>query len=393
MRYSDLTTRIAGEGSAAWDLHFEAMQRKNNGEAITVLSVGDPDFFTPTPIVDAAIESLRAGDTHYAAILGISRLRQAIAKRFSQESGIATQENQIAVLAGGQCALFGVVHCVLNPLDEVIVIDPTYVTYEGVFGACGAQMVKVPAKVENDFVVQAADIATAITPKTKAILINSPQNPTGAVIPRDTWLAIAQLCCEHDLWLISDEVYSSLVYEGEHIHPATLPGMAQRTATINSLSKSHAMTGWRLGWVVGPTELMTHLENLGLSMLYGCPEFIQKAACVALESDLSETIEMRQQYKLRSQSVTHALADAVGAIVFKPKAGMFVMLDIRPTGLNAHQFARRLLDEWGVSVLVGDAFGRQTEGFVRIGLVEPVPVLLDACEKIKQLTKALSREK
>jgi arginine:pyruvate transaminase len=193
--------------------------------------------------------------------------------------------------------------------------------------------------------------------------------------------------------LISDEVYSSLVYEGEHIHPATLPGMAQRTATINSLSKSHAMTGWRLGWVVGPTELMTHLENLGLSMLYGCPEFIQKAACVALESDLSETIEMRQQYKLRSQSVTHALADAVGAIVFKPKAGMFVMLDIRPTGLNAHQFARRLLDEWGVSVLVGDAFGRQTEGFVRIGLVEPVPVLLDACEKIKQLTKALSSEK
>lgn len=384
MRYSDLTKRIAGEGSAAWDLHFEAMQRKANGQDITVLSVGDPDFFTPQPIVEAAIASLQAGDTHYAAILGISRLRQAIAKRFSEQSGLKSDEAQVAVLAGGQCALFGVAHCVLNPHDEIIVIDPTYVTYEGVFGACGAKMVKVPAKVENDFVVLAQDIANAITSKTRALLINSPQNPTGSVIPRDTWLAIAKLCCDHDLWLISDEVYSTLVYEGEHISPATLPGMAERTATINSLSKSHAMTGWRLGWVVGPKELMPHLENLGLSMLYGCPEFIQKAACVALESDLSETLAMREQYKLRSQSVVKALSDAAGLVVFKPKAGMFVMLDIRPTGLSTHEFARRLLDEYGVSVLVGDAFGKQTEGFVRIGLVEPVEVLIAACEKIKK---------
>lgn len=393
MRYSNLTKRIAGEGSAAWDLHFEAMRRKEQGEDITVLSVGDPDFSTPQPIVEAAIASLKAGDTHYAEILGIARLRQAIAKRFSDQTGIDFQHNQVAVLAGGQCALFAVAHCVLNPGDEIIVIDPTYVTYEGVFGACGATMVKVPAKVENDFVVLAQDIANAITPRTRALLINSPQNPTGSVIPLSTWLDIAKICIQHDLWLISDEVYSTLVYEGEHISPATLPGMAERTATINSLSKSHAMTGWRLGWVVGPQELMPHIENLGLSMLYGCPEFIQKAACIALESDLTETLVMRQQYQQRSFTVVQALSDATGIQLFKPKAGMFVMIDIRPTGLTSPVFARRLLDEYGVSVLLGDAFGHQTEGFVRVGLVEPEHILKAACEKIKSFAMQCVLEK
>ena len=162
--------------------------------------------------------------------------------------------------------------------DEVIVIDPTYVTYVGVFGACGARMVKVPARASDGFVVQAQAIANAITPQTRAIVINSPHNPTGSVIPHATWLDIAKLCCQHNLWLISDEVYAELVFQDLHISPATLPGMAERTVTINSLSKSHAMTGWRLGWTIAPQPLIQHLGNLGLSMLYGCPEPTTSAA-------------------------------------------------------------------------------------------------------------------
>ncbi len=392
MHYSKLTGRIAGEGSAAWDLHFDAMRRKSAGEPVIVLSVGDPDFETPTPIVDAAIASLRAGDTHYAAILGITRLRKAIADRFEQRSGLVVEVENVAVLAGGQCALFSVAQCLLDMGDEVLVIDPTYVTYEGVFGACGARMVKVPARAEHDFVVQAQDIAAAITPRTRALLINSPHNPTGSVIPDTIWLKIAELCCEHDLWLISDEVYSELMFSGKHLSPATLPGMAQRTATINSLSKSHAMTGWRLGWVIGPQALINHLGNLGLSMLYGCPEFIQKAACVALESELPQTAQMCLEYRERSKAVCDALADAVGLQALVPQAGMFVMVDIRPAGLTSQQFADRLMQDYAVSVLSGEAFGLQTAGFVRIGLVEPVPVLQEACRRLCALALDLVPE-
>lgn len=392
MHYSKLTDRIAGEGSAAWDLHFEAMRRKAAGEPVIVLSVGDPDFETPTQVVDAAVASLRAGDTHYAEILGISRLRKAIADRFVQRSGMAAGSENVAVLAGGQCALFSVVQCLLDPDDEVLVIDPTYVTYEGVFGACGARTVKVPAKAKHDFVVQPKDIAAAITPRTRALLINSPHNPTGSVIPRDIWLEIAELCCKHDLWLISDEVYSELIFAGDHLSPATLPGMVQRTATINSLSKSHAMTGWRLGWVIGPPALIDHLGNLGLSMLYGCPEFIQKAACVALESELVQTVHMRLEYLARSQAVCDALAKATGLRAFVPQAGMFVMVDIRQTGLSSQQFAGRLMQDYAVSVLSGEAFGLQTTGYVRIGLVEPVPVLQEACRRLCALALDLISE-
>ena len=392
MRYSQLTQRIAGEGSQAWDLHFDAVKRKAAGEPITVLSVGDPDFESPAPIVEAAIQSLRAGHTHYAPILGIPRLRQAIAKRFSQSSAMPVTADQVAVLAGGQCALFSAALCLLEHGDEVIVIDPTYVTYEGVFGACGARMVKVPARASDGFVVQAQAIANAITPQTRAIVINSPHNPTGSVIPHATWLDIAKLCCQHDLWLISDEVYAELVFQDLHISPATLPGMAERTVTINSLSKSHAMTGWRLGWAVAPQPLIQHLGNLGLSMLYGCPEFIQQAACVALENDLPECTAMRQAYHQRSQAVFNTLRDAEGLKVLAPKAGMFVMVDIRPTGVDAQQFAHMLLERYQISVLAGDAFGHQAAGHIRVGLVEPVHVLEDACRRIAQLAASLSEK-
>ena len=390
MRYSQLTQRIAGDGSQAWDLHFDAVKRKAAGEPITVLSVGDPDFESPAPIVEAAIQSLRAGHTHYAPILGIPRLRQAIAKRFSQSSDMPITADQVAVLAGGQCALFSAALCLLEHGDEVIVIDPTYVTYEGVFGACGARMVKVPARASDGFVVQAQAIANAITPQTRAIVINSPHNPTGSVIPHATWLDIAKLCCQHNLWLISDEVYAELVFQDLHISPAALPGMAERTVTINSLSKSHAMTGWRLGWTIAPQPLIQHLGNLGLSMLYGCPEFIQQAACVALENDLPECAAMRQAYHQRSQAVCNTLRDAEGLKVLAPKAGMFVMVDIRPTGVDAQQFAHMLLERYQVSVLAGDAFGHQAAGHIRVGLVEPVHVLEDACRRIAQLAASLS---
>ncbi|WP_433887168.1 pyridoxal phosphate-dependent aminotransferase [Pseudomonas vranovensis] len=393
MRFSALTQRIAGDGAAAWEIHYRALELLEKGQDVLLLSVGDPDFDTPAPIVEAAIDSLHNGHTHYSDVRGKLALRQAIARRHQQRSGQPTAADQVTVLAGAQCALFCVAQCVLNPGDEVIVAEPMYVTYEAVFGACGATVIPVPVRPEHGFRVQAEDVAARITPKTRALALNSPHNPSGASLPRSTWEALAELCIAHDLWLISDEVYSELLYDGEHISPGSLPGMAERTATLNSLSKSHAMTGWRVGWVVGSQALATHLENLALCMLYGSPDFIQDAAVVALEQQLPELAAMREAYRQRRDLVCECLADCPGLRALKPDGGMFVMVDIRETGLSAQAFSYRLLDHHGVSVLAGEAFGPSAAGHIRLGLVLGAEPLREACQRIARCAAELMEGK
>ncbi|MEN5303656.1 pyridoxal phosphate-dependent aminotransferase [Pseudomonas sp. TWI628] len=389
MRFSSLTQRIAGDGAAAWEIHYRALAMLEQGRDVLLLSVGDPDFDTPAPIVQAAVASLEAGNTHYADVRGKRSLREAIARRHQQRSGQAVTAEQVTVLAGAQCALFCVAQCVLEPGDEVIVAEPMYVTYEAVFGACGAKVVPVPVRPEHGFRVQPADVAARITPRTRALALNSPHNPSGASLPRSTWEALAELCIAHDLWLISDEVYSELLFEGEHISPASLPGMAERTATLNSLSKSHAMTGWRVGWVVGSPALSAHLENLALCMLYGSPDFIQDAAVAALEQPLPELDGMREAYRQRRDLVCASLADCPGIRALEPDGGMFVMVDIRETGLSAQAFADRLLDQHGVSVLAGEAFGPSAAGHIRLGLVLGAEPLREACRRIARCASEL----
>lgn len=393
MRFSDLTQRIAGDGAAAWDIHYRAIALQEQGHDILLLSVGDPDFDTPAPIVQAAIDSLLTGNTHYAEVRGKRALRESIARRHQQRSGQQVDADHVVVLSGAQCALFSVVQCVLNPGDEVIVAEPMYVTYEAVFGACGAVVIPVPVRSENGFRVLPEDVAARITPRTRALALNSPHNPSGASLSRSTWEALAELCIAHDLWLISDEVYSELLFEGEHISPASLPGMAQRTATLNSLSKSHAMTGWRVGWVVAPQALAGHLENLALCMLYGSPDFIQDAAVVALEAELPELDAMRQAYRQRRDLVCESLSACPGLRALRPDGGMFVMVDIRETGLSAQAFADRLLDRHGVSVLAGEAFGPSAAGHIRLGLVLGAAQLRDACQRIARCAHELMEER
>jgi arginine:pyruvate transaminase len=227
-------------------------------------------------------------------------------------------------------------------------------------------------------------VAALITPKTRAIVLNSPNNPSGASLPLMVWQALAALCIRHNLWLISDEVYSELLYEGEHISPASLPGMAERTATINSLSKSHAMSGWRVGWVIGPKALCEHLVNLSLCMLFGIPDFIQNAAQLALDQNLPEVALMREEYRQRRDLVCASLNQCPGIRAIRPDGGLFVMVDVRPTGLSAQHFAERLLEGYGVSVLAGEAFGPSAAGHIRLGLVVDQAKLADACRRIKR---------
>ncbi|WP_416739493.1 pyridoxal phosphate-dependent aminotransferase [Pseudomonas sp. NFX71] len=382
MRYSALTQRIAGDGAAAWQIHYRALELREQGVDVLLLSVGDPDFDTPRPIVQACIDSLLAGDTHYAEVRGSRGLRDSIVSRHRRRSGQTVDVDEVIVMPGAQCGVYSVVQCLLDPGDEVIVAEPMYVTYEGVFGACGARVVPAPVRPENGFRVDPADVAALITPKTRAMLLNSPNNPSGASLPLMLWQELASLCVRHNLWLISDEVYSDLLYEGEHISPASLPGMAERTATIDSLSKSHAMSGWRVGWVIGPKTLIDHLEHLSLCMLFGIPDFVQNAAQVALDGNLPEVAMMREEYRQRRDLVCASLNACPGLRAVRPDGGMFVMVDVRQTGLTAQHFAERLLEGYGVSVLAGEAFGPSAAGHIRIGLVVDRQKLADACRRI-----------
>lgn len=387
MRFSRLTERIAGEGAAAWDIHNRALARKAAGEDITVLSVGDPDFATPAPIVESAVASMRGGATHYPDVQGKQGLREAIAARY-RAHGVNATPDQLIVMAGAQCGLYAAAQCLLDPDDEVIVPEPSYVTYEAVLRSTGARMVRIPLRGDDDFRLDVADIEAAITPRTRAIMLNSPHNPTGQLIDAESWAAIAALCHRHDLWLISDEVYAELVFEGEHICAASLPVMADRTVVVDSLSKSHAMTGWRLGWVLGPQALIDHMANLALCMLYGCPEFIQDAARDALSQDLPERDQMRETYRARRDAVCAALANCSAIDVITPAAGMFLMIDVRATGLSSQAFADRLLDEQGVSVLSGEAFGPSAAGFVRLSLTVDEDRLRTASKRLARCAEA-----
>jgi arginine:pyruvate transaminase len=391
MRYSSLVDRISGEGAAAWNIHARAIQMRREGRDVILLSVGDPDFDTPAPITEAAIAALKGGRTHYGSIIGDPRLRTAIAARHRAASGQAAGAENVVVLAGAQCALFCAAICVLDKGDEVIVPEPAYVTYEAVVGVSGARMVHVPLKAERGFHLDPADIARAVTPRTRALLMNSPNNPTGSVIDRTTWTAVAELCRQHDLWLLSEEVYGTLCFEAEHVSPAGLPGMAERTVTISSLSKSHAMTGWRLGWAIAPTELSQHIGRLALCMLYGSPPFIQDASLVALQGPQPELDAMKEAYRQRRDLVLGRLGNVRGLRCHRPDAGMFVMVDVRGTGRSAQDFAEALLDAEGVSVLAGDAFGPSAAGHVRLSLGTAEAELAEACTRMARFAEGLGQ--
>lgn len=382
MRFSPFVDRIGGVGSTVWELHNRAARDFAEGRDVIVLSAGDPDFDTPAPIVNRLVESLKQGRTHYAPAPGEPELRQAVARHHQQTTGQAVGPEQVVIVPGTQCGLFSSLQCVAGPGDDVIVADPMYATYAATVGASGAQLVPVAAQPSRHFHLDPADVAAAITPCTRAILLNTPHNPTGAVLSHDELLALAELCHQHDLWLISDEVYAPLAYDQPHISPCRLPGMDERCITLNSLSKSHAMTGWRMGWVVGPSEFVQHMDNLTQCMLYGCPPFIQDAAVHALSRDFEELVEMRHAFRWRRDMVLQRLAQRSDISCHKPEGGIYIMIDIRRTGQSPAIFTEELYAKYGVALLSGDAFGPSANGHVRLSLSCDDKLIEDACNRL-----------
>ena len=393
MRFSPLVDRIAGRGAGAWHVGAEAALLREAGHDVISLTVGDPDQAAPAPVIDAAIEALRHQRTGYAPIIGYPKVREAIAARFARRTGRPCEADNVVVTPGAQGGLYCALQCLAGPGDEVIVPEPVYATYEAVIGASGAQMVTVPLRADRGFHPDLDDIARAVTPRTRAIWINSPHNPTGAVFTADEIAGIAAICRRRDLWLVSDEVYEDLAFARPHLSPWSLPDMAERTIVVSSLSKSHAMPGFRFGWIIGPPALSRHLFNLLLCMTYGAPPFIQEGALAALAGELPEVAALREDYRRRAGLFSRILADAPNCRATPPEGGMFVLLDIRATGLGAQDFARALLHRENVAVLPCDGFGPSAAGHLRISLTAPDPRLEEAGRRIVRFARELEEKR
>lgn len=382
MRLSPLTDRIRNEGSRAWAIHSRAIDRQRRGDDVIVLSVGDSDTGTPPAVVETAKRSLDSGRTHYTPVAGEPWARRAIAAAHERRTGAATGSEDIIVTTGAQNALFSAAMCLLGPGDEVIVPAPMYATYEAVFGACGATMIVAPSSADSGFRTDPRAIAAAVSSRTKAIFVTTPHNPTGVVLDRAELAAISDICITRDLWLLSDEVYWSLVYDRPHTSARSLPDMIERTVVISSLSKSHSMTGWRMGWAVVPPQLAEAMSNLLLCTSYGLPPFVQDTVPVALAEDDTSAADLCARFRARRDLVCDNLGGIDGLIARKPEGGMFVMADIRGTRVGSEVFANGLLDRYGVSLLAGEGFGGGAEGFVRISLSAPEDRLVEACRRI-----------
>ena len=367
MKLSHRITHLTPGGSDGWEVFYKARALKDAGAAITELTIGEHDIRTHPSILDAMHVSAKGGHTGYAAVPGSQALREAVASRIQNRTGFPTGPENILVTPGGQAALFAAHTAVCDEGDTALYIDPYYATYPGTIRGIGAVPLAIPAYPENGFQPRASDIEKHAKGAT-SLLINTPNNPTGAVYTGDTLYAIAQACIANDLWLISDEVYDTQVWDGAHLSPRALPDMAKRTLVVGSMSKSHAMTGSRVGWVCGPADVIEHLINLSTHTTYGVPGYIQDAAQFALNEGPPLEDEVSAPFA-RRRRITEALLAKQNIVKGSPISGaMYAMLDIRATGLSGQDFANALLDTHQIATMPGESFGTAAAGHIRVAM-------------------------
>ncbi|MGF1500493.1 MAG: pyridoxal phosphate-dependent aminotransferase [Paracoccaceae bacterium] len=381
MRLSRRIDAIVPGAEDGWSVYYRAQEMRDAGHPIVMLTIGDHDVPTDPAICAAMKRGIDDGRLGYAPVEGIPELRTALAARESANRGPVSVD-EIAVTAGGQAGLFAAMMAVLDPGDSAVVLSPYYATYEQTVRAAGGRPIVVGCPSENGFLPDISTIEAALAPDTRAILVNTPNNPTGAVYPEATIDALADLCLRRDLWMISDEVYASQVWEGRHISPRERPGMRERTFVVNSFSKSHAMTGSRLGWLIGPKDAIWAVGDLMIATTYGQPGFIQAAGAWALREGAAGEAEIRARYARRRAAALAALVDAGPLRVVAPAGGMYLMIDVRATGLSGADFAERLLDAEGIAVMPGESFGAAAAGHLRVALTVPEAALCDAIARI-----------
>ncbi|MEE9600027.1 MAG: aminotransferase class I/II-fold pyridoxal phosphate-dependent enzyme [Anaerolineales bacterium] len=351
------------------------------------LGIGEPDFTTPEPILEAGIDAIRNGETHYTSNAGIFELREAISDYLEEKYQVKYDPiDEVVVTVGVSEALYLALTAVINPGEEIIIPTPCFVSYQAEVILAGGVPVEVPGSMENNFQPEPSLIEAAITPKTKAIFIGFPNNPTGAVASRETLLEISRIAEKHDLLVISDEIYDSLVYGVEHVCFASLPGMKERTITLGGFSKSYAMTGWRVGYAAAPAEILQGLVRVHQYTIMSAPSMSQLAALAAVRIGAEHVEEMRVKYDRRRLLIVNGLNE-IGLETFMPQGAFYAFPKINCTGLDDEKFSQHLLEEEKVAVVPGSAFGSGGAGFVRCSYATRYENIEKALERMESFVK------
>ena len=360
-----------------------------NMKDVISLGIGEPDFDSPNPIIQAGITSLKNNQTHYTANKGILPLRQAISEHIEKMYGVSYDPgDEIVATVGGSEALLLAISALLDPGDEVLLPTPCFVSYQGVILLAGGVSVEVPSKMENNFIPDIEDLEKAITPRTKAILINFPTNPTGAVADRETLIEIGKLAEKHDLIVISDEIYDRLVYGIEHTCFPALPGMRERTILIGGFSKAYAMTGWRIGYICAPREILDGIARVHQYVIMTAPTISQYAALEGLKSCEDFVQDMVKEYDRRRVLVVEGF-NYIGLPTFEPRGAFYAFPKVDVTGMDDDTFSNRLLQEKHIAAVPGSAFGPGGEGFIRCSYATAYDKLEEALDRIHQFVKSL----
>ena len=390
--FAERAERLLHLGGAKWAVHHRANALAEEGRDVIWLTIGEPDVPAPPELVEATAEAMRAGRTHYSSGPGETALRDALAKRYTATCGRPITREQVLCFPGTQTALYAVMAILADEGAEVLAGDPMYATYEGVVEAAGATLVPVPLRPEQGFRLQAADLAQHITPASRAVLLNTPHNPTGAVLRRDELRAIGELALAHGLWIVVDEVYEELTFEGAQFHsPLSDPDLADRVIVVSSISKSHAATGFRSGWSIAPEAVSERVLPLSETMLFGNQPFIADMTVEAIARPSPVAPGMRRRFRERAEHLARRTRAGGLLQTLEPEGGMFAMVDVSATGLDGEAFAHSLVEETGVAVMPGGSFGETLKDWVRIALTvedarfrEAVGRLCDHAERLVQ---------
>lgn len=390
MRYAKITERLEGLGSDKWAVHVEGKAREAKGEKLIFLSIGEPDAAVPKAIMDVADRQMRAGRTRYSNGRGELQILNALSAMYSKRTGRDVSPDQLLFLPGTQTALYVAFMGIIDIGDEVLLPDPYYATYEGVIAAAGGIAVPVLADPDRGFHLAADNLAKKVGPRTRAVLLNTPGNPTGAVFTADEIASIGRLCREHDLWIVSDEVYATLTYGNTvFVSPFDDAALEERSIVVSSISKSHAMPGFRCGWIAASEEFCERVLPLSETILFGSQPFLEDAAAFALENHFPEVDAMKVSYERRARALIAGLNGAEAISARMPEGGMFVMVDVRKTGLTGDQFARRLLSEEAVVTMPGESFGTGGAGHLRVALTVDEDQIAEAAQRIKRLAERI----
>ncbi len=385
MMEEKLASRMARLGNeTAFDMLVKARTLEKQGQDIIHLELGEPDFNTPSSIVDAGKVALSDGHTHYCAPAGIDELREVIASHIIQSRGVEVNANWIVVTPGAKPIMFFLMLALIEKGDEVIYPDPGFPIYESMIRFVGGTPVPIPLLEDLQFSFSQKMLLSKISSRTKLIIINSPQNPTGGILGEKDLTAVADIAIQNDIMVLSDEIYSNVIYEGKHNSVASIQGMLDRTILLDGFSKGYSMTGWRLGFGVMRPELQVQISKLVTNSVSCTPPFIQKAGVKALEDGDSSIIKMVSEFRERRDFLVKELNQIPGISCLNPHGAFYVFPNVKAFGKSSNEIEDYLLKEAGVALLSGTSFGKFGEGYLRISYANSIENLTEACRRIRK---------